>query len=185
MKSFITNLKKNRNAGKKPTNKEILISLIIVSLLLYIERTNIIYCGSVADTTTVTQLQEFIHGLTDEEADEFARRIEFVPHQGWNVPHAEEVVSTNPIRWESVAIFVIATTALFLVARYGEIIRDVLFNLPSAQDIYTGMAQAMHNIGRATIFRQELATQAAQLLIDPETSRRLEFAIRAVRTMRS
>lgn len=100
-----------------------------------------------------------------------ACQIEFIPYQGWIPQHDPEVIRTNPIRWESVAIFVIATTALFIVTRYEEIIRNALFNIPvpSAQDLFTGMAQAMHHLGRTAIFRQELATQAAHLLNDPET----------------
>ncbi len=135
-------INKKRSIGKVATSKEILTSLITVSLLLYIERTRILYCGSIPDKTTVTQLQDFIQTLPDEEAEEFARRIEFVR----DVQYAEEVVSVNPSRWESVAIFVIATTALFIAARYEEIIiRDAFVNLPnhvslpSEQDIYAGM----------------------------------------------
>jgi hypothetical protein len=72
------------------------------------------------------------------------------------------------------------------VARYGDTIRDTLFNisLPSAQDIYTGMAQTMYNLGRAAILRQELATQAGQLLINPESSAKVHTAIQAVNAMR-
>lgn len=185
MKSLIGR-NKNRSTRKVYTSKEIFASVILVGTLLYIERYNILYCGSVPNETTVTQLQEFIHGLTDEEADVFARQIQFIPNQGWIPQHDPEVIRTNRIRWESVTIFILATTALFIAARYGQIIREVLFNisLPSAQDIYAGMAEAMNNLGRATIFRQELAAQAAHLLNDPETEQRVQTAIQAVRTMR-
>jgi hypothetical protein len=169
------------------TNKEILIFIAVISILLYIEKINIVYCGTTSTETAVTQLQEFTRNLTDEEAEVFAREIQFQPNEGWDPQHnVEEIQRNNSIRWESVVIFVVATVVLYVIARHGDVIRDALFNLSllSAQDIYTGMARVMHTMGRAVIFRLELATQAAELLNDPETARRVEIAMQTVRAMR-
>jgi len=47
--------------------------------------------------------------------------------------------------------------------------------LPSRQDIYVGIA---------ALFRQELATQATDLLNDPKTARRLYAALKIIKAMR-
>lgn len=167
--------------------KEILIFIGVISILLYIEKVNIVYCGTISTETVITQLQEFTRNLTDEEAEVFAQEIQFQLHEGWGPPYnVGEIERDNSIRWESVVIFVVATVVLYVIVRHGDVIREAFFNIPvpSAQDIYTGMARTMHNMSRAAIFRLELAEQGVQLLNDPDTARRVETAIRAVRTMR-
>jgi hypothetical protein len=54
---------------RKATSKEILASIIIIGTFLYIERNNILYCGSVLNKTLVTQLQEFIPSSVSSTSD--------------------------------------------------------------------------------------------------------------------
>jgi|SRR3978361_36043 len=153
MKSIVRYIE--RKISNKYTSKEIITPLIVISILLYIEKVNIVYCGTISTETAITQLQEFTRNLTDEEAEVFAREIQFQPDEGWGPQHnVEEIQRNNSIRWESVVIFVVATVVLYVIARHGDVIRDALFNLslPSTQDIYTGMARVMHTMGRAAIF---------------------------------
>jgi len=117
MKLTNNNLITKRSKSYMRTSKEILYLIGVIGMLLYIEKVNIVYCGTIPSLETIrTGLQDFVADLTDEELRVFAHRLRLLPYQeGTFQPEVDEIVKNNYTRWKLVPIFVIATVVLYVV----------------------------------------------------------------------
>lgn len=152
---------------------------------------NMAYCGTEMLSNAPT-LNDIIAGLTDDELDEFNIVVGFQPGidafnnmQQELAAEAAAYQYNNRIRLEAFIIFFVGSTLLFIFARYGDLLRDFLWNmLPTTTEVVEGLAAGMRRLGRAAVYREQAAHYAQALLNDPNTAARVVNGLRRVQEIR-
>ena len=143
--------------------------IIIIFLFIYTMITYKMACCETSDTDTlrdvqVTATQIVFDQMTDAERDDFLRAIHYRPVNGWEAVdyyHGYGEPVQQPFNYQGLLLWLAGSTLLFIIARWGDVITDFLFSLPSravhvVPDVYEGLTVTMRAMGREALFRQDI-----------------------------
>jgi len=166
----------------------IITSIVIFKELAYI---NIAECGTMQEIQPAQNIEEVLHHLDIEDL------IIVGEHLGFNNQHFFDEVLNNTnhndvtsndtgMHREAIIIFILGTFALFMIARYGRDMLNLLFDLSThtvpeiIQQSARGLLQYAISTGHENATRAYLAHHAQTLLNDPDTAPRVVNALRVV-----
>jgi hypothetical protein len=104
-------------------------SLLIVGIMFYASRftINIATCDELYDllsSLSISELETFMDLLLDEEKQEtFIKYYDVLKQQE---PQSEDTSITSTDKWQGLALFLVLTATLFVIATYGDTILDIL-----------------------------------------------------------
>ena len=160
-----------------------LIFLLVFTLLFI--KNNTLYCGDTGTQAPIPLLQEaatqaILEQMTDTELDAFARHIGYPIRRtalGWEaVDYYRELYfdnNSNRFNYQALFYWLAGTTILFIIARWGNEIKDFIFSLPErvlqlGPDIYEGLTATMRHLGRETVFRENVSRFTLDMIQNPE-----------------